>query len=219
MPFYLDSTPVAAVGFAGKLAANIGALVGNHFWSNAYMDGNDESANPYLPTTEILERQSLHEKPDRLGLTLLCFLPGTILGLNAAVASTEGIATAIRRATIDPKGSCIFFACFSIVALGVSILYRLPRWRFLGTHRPGWLACLASGFVMVFLLFVSLKLLEMLVGPSRMPVWPIMLLLVFASSIAAVELEVLLSKRKNGKSSPLPVGSQSHDGSTDSIHF
>jgi drug/metabolite transporter (DMT)-like permease len=162
------------------------------------MDDHHESTNPYTPTAEFLERPARFRKRDRVEPAHLACLPGSMLGLLAVFAVSKGIGELLGRMIDEPIDACLILAGFSILAFGISMIYRLPRRVLIGIHRPWWLACFVGGFCMAFLFAGTMQAISSFGDRQSGTPWSLIFLCALTFAIVAVELEVLLSKRKFG---------------------
>ena len=140
------------------------------------------------------ELMAANESPSRIPVSLLAFLPGTILGLHLGAAVAQGITAAIQRTTVNPMASARFFVGFAAITFAITFVYRIPRWLVAGPHRILWWSALLSGTLMVGLGYSTVVALEQLgfiasAGPPSATTTGLLILTVAARTALSVELE------------------------------
>ena len=154
--------------------------------------------NPYAPVRATSSRPE--GKHPRFPLMLLLFLPGCILGLQLGSVFEHGVKPTIQRTTIAPTSALMSFAIFSLICLGITCIYRIPRFLLAGPHPIRWYASLLSGTLMVSGSYISVIVLRRIgvlsaTAPRSFVEFATLLIIVIGFTIIAVELEAVAGGR------------------------
>lgn len=152
--------------------------------------------NPYAPPYVNDGATSVRFNKWRPLNSFLAFLIGSIIGLNAGSAISEGLIATIHKSADNIPGAVWSFLSWAACCIAFTCPWRICRRFVFGPSRPAPPACFIAAILVASLFYLAAQKIGRSGVLNIAPVWThssvfAMLALVFAS--AAVECEIVLT--------------------------